>query len=120
MGSLFFFEDYLVDLVARNGQLSLVLSFTKEGVNVLIFVVEVGVGDSKIAEDEVLSWSETDLAVSEEDVVLIVRDGSRSFLQFVGIAGAEDHYEGIFSSALGFEGLIGVASKHSSVFKLNQ
>ena len=119
-GSSFFFEDYLVDLVASDGELSLVLSLSEEGVNALVFVVEVGVGDSEVAEDEALSRPEADLAVSEEQVVLVVRDGPCSFLQLVGIAGVEGHNKGILSNALRFEGMIGVASQHPSVFKFDQ
>ena len=119
-GSSFFFEDYLVDLVASDGELSFVLSLSEEGVNALVFVVEVGVGDSEVAEDEALSRPEADLAVSEEQVVLVVRDGPCSFLQLVGIAGVEGHNKGILSSALRFEGMIGVASQHPSVFKFDQ
>ena len=119
-GSSFFFEDYLIDLVASDGELSLVLSLSEEGVNALVFVVEVGVGDSEVAEDEALSRPEADLAVSEEQVVLVVRDGPCSFLQLVGIAGVKGHNEGILANALWLEGVIGVASQHPSVFKLDQ
>lgn len=54
-GSTLFFEDYLVDLVTSDRELSLVLSFAEEGINALAFVVEVGVGDAEVAEDETLS-----------------------------------------------------------------
>lgn len=95
------FEDHLVELKAVNGLIIIgVLADLKELGPGIPLIIEGGAGDTKTAEDEclllllLLLLAESDVCISEDEVILIIVDHCFSwfFSHVVGLAvcNAED------------------------------
>jgi hypothetical protein len=79
-------EPHLVDLVADDRHLPLLGALPEEDVHCVPSRVEVPVVDCKIAEDQALAGLEPELAVAEDQEVVIVCNCSGSLFQLVDLS----------------------------------
>jgi hypothetical protein len=73
-------EPHLVDLVADDRHLSLISARTEEDVHCVPSRVEIAGDGCKIAENQILAGLEPELAVAEDQVVVLVCNCPSSLL----------------------------------------